>query len=165
MILTGPTIRRLAILEPHVSRSLAHGMSYGESYAGYDIRLRDRMIVWPIFARLGVSIEHFAMPDDVIGRVHDKSTLARRGVQVQNTIIEPGWRGYLTIEVTYTPLRWWKLWHVLPAGTPIAQVIFDRIDAPTAGYSGKYQDQPARPVAAAMEQPTGQKVAIVLERK
>ena len=40
------------------------------------------------------------MPSDVLGQVCDKSTWARRGVAVQNTIIEPGWRGYLTVELT-----------------------------------------------------------------
>ena len=34
-----------------------------------------------------------------MGIVHDKSTWARRGLVVQNTVIEPGWHGYLTIEV------------------------------------------------------------------
>jgi dCTP deaminase len=28
-----------------------------------------------------------------MGIVHDKSTWARRGLVVQNTVIEPGWHG------------------------------------------------------------------------
>jgi dCTP deaminase len=36
-----------------------------------------------------------------MGIVHDKSTWARRGLVVQNTVIEPGWHGYqTTIELT-----------------------------------------------------------------
>ena len=36
------------------------------------------------------AIEEFDMPDDLVGIVHDKSTWARRGLSVFNTVIEPG---------------------------------------------------------------------------
>lgn len=152
MILSGSTIRRLGIITPHEPRSQAHGMSYGESYAGYDIRLKKEVWVPEHSLVLGVSLEHFVMPTDVIARVHDKSTNARRGIHVLNTIIEPGWRGFLTVEIGYK-----RIMHsafsalTLPAGCPIAQIIFERIDCETDGYDGKYQDQPAEPVPAQME--------------
>ena len=41
------------------------------------------------------------MPRDMVGVVHDKSTWARRGLSVFNTVIEPGWRGKLTLELVY----------------------------------------------------------------
>lgn len=156
MILSGPTIRRLGIITPHEPRSRAHGMSYGESYAGYDIRVaaEDEFLVEPFTTTLAVSMEHFTMPRDVLGRVTDKSTWARRGLQVQNTVIEPGWRGWLTLELSFLPLTGddpKSSWIMIPPGCPIAQVIFERIDCETEGYSGKYQDQPAEPVPAIME--------------
>lgn len=140
MILTGPTIRRLGIIEPHEPRTQRDGMTYGESLAGYDIRLAEAVEVIQGYTTLGVSLERFAMPRNVLGRVADKSTWARRGLQVQNTIIEPGWEGWLTLELTYAPLvtaagRGLRI----NAGAPIAQVIFEFTDAVTAGYDGKYQ--------------------------
>jgi len=85
----------------------------------------------------------------VIGFVHDKSTWARLGIAVQNTVIEPGWEGYLTLEITnhsrdrVTILR----------GSGIAQVIFQFLDLPSEKpYDGKYQDQARGPVAAIHEE-------------
>lgn len=151
MILTGPTIRNLAILDPHVARGVAHGMSYGEGLAGYDIRLGEAVHLIAGRTTLGVSMERFAMPRDVLGRVCDKSTLIRQGVRVGTTVIEPGWCGYLTIELVWFPLNSSR-YMIIEAGTPIAQVIFERIECETAGYAGKYQDQPAQPVRAMMEE-------------
>ena len=79
-------------------------MSYGLSCAGYDVRLaRDETLVTG-FTTIGVTLEHMAFPPDLLGLVKDKSTWVRRGVQVQNTVIEPGWRGHLAIELTYQPV-------------------------------------------------------------
>ena len=41
---------------------------------------------------------------------------------------------------------------VIPDGAPIGQMIFHLLDAPTElPFTGKYQDQPQRPVAAIEE--------------
>lgn len=120
-------------------------LSYGLSYCGYDIRLRDAGRVTHDNFFLGSSLEYFNMPNDVVGVVHDKSTLARLGLAVQNTVIEPGWRGWLTLEISY---HGHSHDYLLLAGQPIAQVIFHQIDQITNGYEGKYQDQSNEPVAA-----------------
>jgi len=95
--------------------------------------------------KLFSAIERFTMPDDVIGFVKDKSSLARRGISVFNTVIEPGWEGYLTLEIKNhgnEPV-------VLFAGQGICQVIFQRLDEPTdLPYNGKYQGQGPEPVEA-----------------
>lgn len=148
MILSGETIRELGIIIPHRPRTKHNGVSHGESYAGYDIRICDDLVLWPFVTRLGISFEEFVMPPDVIGKVADKSTWARMGVAVQNTIIEPGWRGFLTLELTYTPVSWRRPRLHIPAGTGIAQVLFLRVDRNTAGYEGKYQDAAATPQGA-----------------
>jgi dCTP deaminase len=95
---------------------------------------------------LASTVEKFCMPDDLVGIVHDKSTWARQGLAVQNTVIEPGWRGFLTLELTWICPEAWEGGYGNPlriqAGTAIAQVIFHQLTAPTEqGYEGKYQDQ------------------------
>lgn len=79
-----------------------HGVSHGLSEAGYDIRIKQDVVLHPLrrFA-LASTIEYFQMPDNLVGVVHDKSTWARRKLSVQNTCIEPGWCGYLTLELVY----------------------------------------------------------------
>lgn len=91
------------------------------------------------------TMERFTMPNDVVGIVHDKSTWARRGLAVQNTVIEPGWSGYLTLEVTNHGHDVIQCW----GGVGIAQIIFHRLDEPTdMPYDGKYQNQERGPQRA-----------------
>ena len=87
------------------------------------------------------------MPFDVLGVVHDKSSWVRKGICVQNTIIDPGWCGFLTLELT----NHWSNTRpcTIRAGTPIAQVVFHRLDQATElPYSGKYQNQERGPQKA-----------------
>lgn len=147
MILSGATIRRLGIITPHVERTVVNGMSYGESLAGYDIRLAQCVWVEQGKFTLGSTLEHFNLPKNVVGIVHDKSSWARRGLAVQNTVLEPGWKGFLTLEISNHSNNYWEL----VEGTPIAQVVFHYVDLETNGYKGKYQDQPNRPVEAIFE--------------
>jgi len=126
------------------TKQKAHGVSFGMSEAGYDVRIKQNVVLHP-FKRfsLASTIEKFRMPTDLVGIVHDKSTWARRGLSVFNTVIEPGWEGWLTLELVYhgwKPLR-------IEAGSGIAQVVFHQT-IEHASYTGKYQGQPDRPVEA-----------------
>lgn len=135
------------------------GTSYGLGEAGCDIRIKQDIRFykqngkryvetvqadWQLgrFA-LASAIEEFNMPDDLMGIVHDKSTWARRGLSVFNTVIEPGWKGFLTLELAY----WGEGELIIPAGSGIAQVVFHLL-AEEAEYKGKYQNQEDQPVAA-----------------
>lgn len=121
-----------------------HGVSYGLSEAGYDLRIKQAVTLHPFrrFA-LASTIEKFDMPENVVAIVHDKSSNIRRGLMVGNSVVEPGWRGWLTLELFYfgwKPLR-------IEAGTGIAQAIFHELTE-NALYSGKYNDQEDKPVPA-----------------
>jgi dCTP deaminase len=90
---------------------------------------------------LASAIEEFVMPPNLVGIVHDKSTWARQGLSVFNTVIEPGWRGFLTLELAF---RGQEPVHI-PAGAGIAQVLFHETSVASI-YDGKYQDQADFPV-------------------
>lgn len=138
--------------------------SYGLTECGYDIRLKQEVIFEPGFGGqpamswacdfdtgigtlvLGSSVEEFDMPANLMGRVLNKSTWARLGLDASMTTnIEPGWKGFLTIELVYHGN---KRLHI-PAGSGICQIIFERIEE-AAVYSGKYQNQGDEPVKAMM---------------
>lgn len=140
----------------------AHGTSYGLSEAGYDIRVKQDIEFIPgtkgldlirvntsnKFGRftLASAIEEFDMPTDLVGVVHDKSTWARQGVSVFNTVIEPGFKGGLTLEIVFhgnEPIH-------IPAGAGIAQVLFHKVQE-HAQYNGKYQNQSSDPVPSKWE--------------
>ena len=136
------------MLDPFHERTVANGMTFGLGPAGYDVRIKQRVTLMRGEFVLASTIERFAIPNDVLAKVADKSTWARRGLAVQNTIIEPGWSGWLTLELTnhgYSPID-------IEAGSPIAQIIFHQLLEPTEiPYRGKYDQQADAPVAAIME--------------
>lgn len=160
-LILNPPIRNM-----ETRKKVEFGVSYGLGEAGYDIRIKQDIQFAPnvnMYHSISVedegtttlsdgrftlasTIEEFDMPIDLVGVVHDKSSWARRGLSVFNTIIEPGWKGFLTLELVYHGndiLR-------IPAGAGIAQVVFHQT-AEHAQYNGKYQNQVNRPVEAIYE--------------
>lgn len=147
-VLSDRTLRHIQPVTPFEERSTAFGMSYGLSAAGYDVRSAQDVVIPPAGFVLVSTLERFRMPSDIIAFVHDKSTWARQGLAVQNTVIEPGWCGYLTMELTNHS----KNDLVIHRGMPLAQIIFHYLDRePENPYNGKYQNQEAGPVPAIFE--------------
>lgn len=167
-VFSGRTLRKAGIFEPFSERRLdrASGMTAGLSLCGYDICIDGDTTVYPGFTVLAGSRERFAIPKQAMIVICDKSTLVREGIFVKNTVAEPGWSGWLTLELSYAPLihpndGFFRVLgkrlllatgfyppYILKAGTPIAQVIAHEIDLPTEGYCGKYQDQKRGPQPA-----------------
>lgn len=164
MIINGTALLDAAPIKDMVSGKMVSkgGTSFGMSEAGYDIRIKQEICFRNIDGRRRISItcdngigvtdgrfvlasamDKFQMPDDLVGIVHDKSTWARRGLSVFNTVIEPGFHGGLTLELVYHGEG--EL--VIPAGAGIAQVIFHKVSQ-NAHYSGKYQFQSTNPEPA-----------------
>jgi dCTP deaminase len=132
---------------PFVERGVFDGMSYGLSVAGYDIRLDQDVRISPGQFRLASTLERFSIPSDIMAIVHDKSSWARRGIALQNTVFEPGWSGYATLEISDHRQDGPEL--LISAGSPIAQLVFHQLVEPTAQpYCGKYQNQERGPQSA-----------------
>ncbi len=165
MILSAQTIRNLSkshapMIYPFCERGVVRGRSYGLSSSGYDVRvdlghLGPEIVMGRTAGPLAVgkfclaaTMDRFIMPYNVAARVHDKSTWIRQGLQLGNTFIEAGWRGYLTLEFIYHG----QSDLLIRQGDPIAQIVFEYIDEPTEHpYVGKYQDQEAGPQEARFE--------------
>lgn len=135
-----------------------NGVSFGLGEAGYDIRIKQAVAfdnrqgrhlvfcdgrVTDGHFTLASAIEEFQMPTNLVGIVHDKSTWARQALSVFNTVIEPGWCGFLTLELAYHGNGLLEI----PAGVGIAQVIFHQTSE-HAQYEGKYQHQEDKPQEA-----------------
>lgn len=147
MILPAQTIRSLCLdrdppmIAPFSERSYANGVSYGCGPASFDIRIDRDIELWPGRSITADAIEHISMPDDVMGLMFSKSTWARVHVEHAGTVIDPGFAGWLRLEINmHSGERIIKI----PAGTGIAQIIFVRLEAPTeAPYRGRYHGQNA----------------------
>lgn len=147
-VFSGQSLRRFQPVIPFCERTKYQGMTYGVGPAGYDIRIEQTLSLAPGAFKLASTIERFQMPAFMLGIVHDKSTWARMGLSVFNTVIEPGWEGFLTLELANHSDMHISIF----SGTPIAQVIFHKTDEPVERpYDGKYQNQQAGPQPAKME--------------
>lgn len=169
-VINGAPLLYLAPIKDMVGTKVKeYGVSHGLGEAGYDIRINQSIYFEPdnrsnvdhyiiVTHENGVpehtmgrftlasAMEEFDMPHNLVGVVHDKSTWARQGLSVFNTVIEPGWKGFLTLELVFhgnKPVH-------IPRGSGIAQVIFSSL-ARDAGYEGKYQNQANEPVPALLE--------------
>ncbi len=169
-VVNGLSLFKAAPIKDMLDRKVKlNGVSHGLAEAGYDIRVKqDIYFTPPDYESYGnrygcvridekyemgtfciaSAIEEFQMPNDLVGIVHDKSSWARQGLSVFNTVIEPGWCGFLTLEFHF---KGRKALHI-PAGSGIAQVIFHRLEE-TGEYNGKYQNQADKPVDTIFEKP------------
>lgn len=163
MIVNGKRLLELSPIKDMLTeKRKLHGVSYGLSEGGYDIRIKQEIRFETLQTcgtrivhiddqyhytkgkfSLASSVEEFTMPPTLLGIVHDKSTWARKGLSVFNTVIEPGWNGFLTLELVYHGED--EL--VIPAGAGIAQILFHEVSS-AAYYEGKYQNQEDKPVSA-----------------
>lgn len=170
MVINGSDLLNAAPIKDMIgTKEKKHGVSHGCGEAGYDIRIKQEVRFYGNFRgdrgvevvefdsegktvswkqndgrfALASAIEEFQMPTQMMGIVHDKSTWARQGLSVFNTVIEPGWNGFLTLELVYHGNETL----VIPAGAGIAQVIFHQV-IEHARYEGKYQGQANEPVSA-----------------
>ena len=157
MIMSGHMLREIRPVEPFHERTCHNGLTFGVGPAGYDVRIDQDILLEPGGFALASTMEYFTMPKDLLGIVHDKSTWARLGLAAQNTVIEPGWHGFLTLELTNHNPRpgWLRRWRkrppgtiVIQRGTAIVQVVFHRLDTASEGYAGKYQGQKRGPQPA-----------------
>jgi dCTP deaminase len=101
----------------------------------------DVCIIPPNSFALARSLEYIRMPRNVLGAVLGKSTYARCGIVTNFTPLEPGWHGFITIEISNTTPLPAKIY----ANEGIAQVLFFEGDEPCeisyADKKGKYQGQ------------------------
>jgi deoxycytidine triphosphate deaminase len=79
--------------------------------------------------------ERVNMPSDLVAFILPRSTLFRSGVSLRTAVVDPGYRGILTIGIknegahTFTLERYAR----------IAQIVFSKVKGPTESYNGKYQ--------------------------
>lgn len=111
--------------------------SRGSFYAEVD----NYMILEPYSFTLARSYEYIRMPDDCIAMVSGKSTYARCGLSLDNTVLQPGWEGHITLELTNSTSLPIKVY----AMEGIAQLIFlqsdERCLETYADKGGKYNRQ------------------------
>lgn len=160
MILSAQSIRRQcywpgtviqkqnALITQFTERGVIRGRSYGLSACTYNCRIAHPLVIPVRQSRLAVTMEQFCFPNNICGSVLDKSSWARVFVSAFNTHLDPGWEGYLTVELANLGEEYIEYLE----GDPVCQIKFEWLDEPTeAPYCGKYQNQPPVPVGTTAE--------------
>lgn len=154
--------RHVPLLTPFSDRSVIRGRSYGLSACTYDCRIllppeAPTLTLPPGGAALAVTQERFNIPEWLCGSVLDKSTWARVFVTAFNTHLDPGWEGFLTVELANLG----RETATYEDGDPLCQVKFELLDEPTElpYRDRKYSAQPPEPVPARFEVADGEPTA------
>jgi dCTP deaminase len=79
-----------------------HPQSIGEAMRTIEVSEDEPFIMQPGDFALASTIESLELPDDLLGRLEGRSSIARLGITVHSTaaVFEPGWVGTATMELS-----------------------------------------------------------------
>jgi dCTP deaminase len=105
--------------------------------AGYDFRLSAGVVLGPAEHHLAATMERVELGRSLVGMLHIRSSLAREGILASLALVDPGFRGQLTISLFNSGRKTIQL----RAGERFVQLTLVRLgrDAATK-YDGRYQD-------------------------
>ncbi|NJE42603.1 dCTP deaminase [Thermococcus sp. GR6] len=143
MMLPDWKIRKEILIDPFNEKSLQP--------AGYDLRVgkeamvngdfidverEGKVVIPPKGYALILTLERIKLPDDVMGDMKLRSSLAREGLMGSFAWVDPGWDGNLTLGIfnaSDEPVE-------LAYGERFVQIAFIRLEGPAKNpYRGNYQ--------------------------
>lgn len=105
--------------------------------AGYDLRLADGALLEPGEHRLVATLERVELGREFVGMLHIRSSLAREGILASLALVDPGFRGQLTISLFNSSRKAVQL----RAGERFVQLALVKLGRGAATkYEGRYQD-------------------------
>ena len=105
--------------------------------AGVDLRVDRNVILEPKKQLLVASIETVELSEHLVGFLHLRSSLAREGLFASLALVDPGFRGQLTVSLYNAGDSAVNLAH----GERFIQLSITRLGKPAINkYSGRYQD-------------------------
>jgi len=105
--------------------------------AGYDMRSESEVTIPPSQHRLVATLERVELGDDIAATLHIRSSLARAGLIASLALVDPGFRGQLTILLYNASTEPFTL----RKNDRFLQIVFHRLGMKTRRpYGGKYQD-------------------------
>ena len=105
--------------------------------AGIDLRIDRKISIRPQSSVLVASLERVELANSLVGTLHLRSSLAREGIFASLALVDPGFRGQLTVRLHNAGDRPVNL----ERGERFIQLSLLRLGVPsTSHYSGIYQD-------------------------
>ena len=105
--------------------------------AGYDLRSSSEVVIKPKQYELTATLETVELGLKVTASLHIRSSLAREGIIGSFAVVDPGFRGQLTLNFHNVGEK--EI--IIRKGEPIVQIVFHKLGSPPKkGYSGLYQN-------------------------
>jgi dCTP deaminase len=105
--------------------------------AGYDLRCSKTVVLKPKQYELVATLETVELGLNVAAFLHIRSSLAREGVIGSFAVVDPGFRGQLTLNIHNVSEK--EI--TLKEGERIVQIVFHSLgSAAKKGYNGSYQN-------------------------
>ena len=105
--------------------------------AGYDLRSEADIIISPGENQLAATLERVELNENHAATLHIRSSLARAGVIASLALVDPGFRGQLTISLYNAGSSPF----MMKKGDKFVQMVIHRLGTKTRRlYQGKYQD-------------------------
>lgn len=99
-----------------------------EYFRRIDVKRLGQVLIHPGDVVIATTLEKVVLPDDIVGRIEGKSSIARRGVSVQAApLFDAGWSGYPVLELHNIG----KLAAVARWGGAICAMSFSHLSSPT----------------------------------
>ncbi|MDG6223695.1 MAG: dCTP deaminase [Candidatus Bathyarchaeota archaeon] len=105
--------------------------------AGYDLRCAQDVVLKPKQYVLVATLEKVELGLNLVAFMHIRSSLAREGIIGSFAVIDPGFRGQLTLHLSNVSDKEIKFHR----GERIVQIVFHHLSSTAKnGYNGSYQD-------------------------
>ena len=105
--------------------------------AGYDLRCSKDVVLNPREYVLVATLETVELELNLVAFMHIRSSLAREGIIGSFAVIDPGFRGQLTLQLTNISDKEIKF----NKGERIVQIVFHHLSSTAKkGYNGSYQN-------------------------
>lgn len=114
-----------------------HPQSIGDAMRTYHVEDDEPFIMQPGDFALASTMESLELPDDLLGRLEGRSSIARLGITVHSTaaVFEPGWIGTATMELSNLG----RMPVALYPGMRICAFSFQQLSSPVLT---QYRDKP-----------------------
>ena len=105
--------------------------------SGYDLAVCEKVAIQMGEQRLVATLERVELPDSLLGILHLRSTFAREGLIASLALVDPGFRGQLTVSLFNAgkkPVN-------IESGERFLQITFIELTSSTnRPYDGQYQE-------------------------
>jgi len=133
----------MALSDTNIMKSIRDGLVNIDPFedsslgpAGYDLRADEEVILRPNEQKLAATFERVELSPSLLGILHLRSSFAREGIFASLALVDPGFRGQLTVSL----LNMGRDEVKIDRGEPFLQLTLIKLSSGSSkSYEGRYQ--------------------------